>query len=324
MESGSSSYGFPEAMESGSYSCQLEVDQEMLIVEDNESNNIIIGNSFNITNYWDLWANDIDQDGYNTTDTGDGIIDACPESFGESTEDRYGCTDIDADGWSNANDIMPLDASQWVDSDGDGYGDNSNGTDGDQCPDVAGVYNGEGGQGCPLASAVDTDGDGVFDEMDDCPETPAEDEVDVKGCTIVDNSGNNGNGGTDPGNQGGDEPDEVIDEPDDGDDPIEEEDDALEENVLGLSDDETLQYGMLGGAILVVLMLLILILRGRGEDDDELAINQAFNTGLMNGDPYGGVATRTPEAMAYEQQLIASGYDAATARAYADHYFNNQ
>jgi hypothetical protein len=160
--------------------------------------------------------------------------------------------------------------------------------------------------------------------MDDCPETPAEDEVDVKGCTIVDNSGNNGNGGTDPGNQGGDEPDEVIDEPDDGDDPIEEEDDALEENVLGLSDDETLQYGMLGGAILVVLMLLILILRGRGEDDDELAINQAFNTGLMNGDPYGGVATRTPEAMAYEQQLIASGYDAATARAYADHYFNNQ
>jgi len=324
MESGSSSYGFPEAMESGSYSCQLEVDQEMLIVEDNESNNIIIGNSFNITNYWDLWANDIDQDGYNTTDTGDGIVDACPESFGESTGDRYGCPDIDADGWSNANDIMPLDASQWVDSDGDGYGDNSNGTDGDQCPDVAGVYNGEGGQGCPLAGAVDTDGDGVLDEMDDCPETPAEDEVDVKGCTIVDNTGNNGNGGTDPGNQGGDEPDEVTNEPDNGDDPIEEEDDALEENVLGLSEDETLQYGMLGGAILVVLMLLILILRGRGEDDDELAINQAFNTGLMNGDPYGGVAARTPEAMAYEQQLIASGYDAATARAYADHYFNNQ
>ena len=325
MESGSSSYGFPEAMESGSYSCQLEVDQEMLIVEDNESNNIIIGNSFNITNYWDLWANDIDQDGYNTTDTGDGIVDACPESFGESTGDGYGCPDIDADGWSNANDIMPLDASQWVDSDGDGYGDNSNGTDGDQCPDVAGVYNGEGGQGCPLAGAVDTDGDGVLDEMDDCPETPAEDEVDVKGCTIVDNSGNNGNGGTDPGNQGGDEPDEVTNEPDNGDDPIEEEDDAaLGDNVLGLSEDETLQYGMLGGAILVVLMLLILILRGRGEDDDELAINQAFNTGLMNGDPYGGVAARTPEAMAYEQQLIASGYDAATARAYADHYFNNQ
>ncbi|RZD47281.1 MAG: hypothetical protein CXT68_04465 [Methanobacteriota archaeon] len=325
MESGSSSYGFPEAMESGSYSCQLEVDQEMLIVEDNESNNIIIGNSFNITNYWDLWANDIDQDGYNTTDTGDGIVDACPESFGESTGDGYGCPDIDADGWSNANDIMPLDASQWVDSDGDGYGDNLTGTDGDQCPDVAGVYNGEGGQGCPLAGAVDTDGDGVFDEMDDCPETPVGDEVDVKGCTIIDNTGNNSNGGTDPGNQGGDEPDDVIDEPDDGDGSAEEENDAaLGDNVLGLSDDETLKYGMLGGAILVVLLLLVLILRGRGGDDDELVINQAFNTGLMNGDPYGGVAARTPEAMAYEQQLIASGYDAATARAYADHYFNNQ
>jgi len=82
---------------------------------------------------------------------------------------------------------------------------------------------------------------------------------------------------------------------------------------------------MLGGAILVVLLLLVLILRGRGGDDDELAINQAFNAGLMSGDPYGGAAAaRTPESMAYEQQLIASGYDAATARAYADHYFNNQ
>ncbi|MGY8702647.1 MAG: CARDB domain-containing protein [Candidatus Poseidoniales archaeon] len=324
MESGSSSYSFPEAMESGSYSCQLEVDQEMQIVEDNESNNIIVGNSFNITNYWDLWANDIDQDGYNTTDTGDGMIDACPETFGESTEDRYGCTDLDADGWSNANDIMPLDESQWVDSDGDGYGDNSTGTDGDKCPDVAGVYNGEGGQGCPLAGAVDTDGDGVFDEMDDCPDTPAEDEVDLKGCTIADNTGNDSTGGTDPGNQGGEEPDAGTDEPDIGDDSTDSEDALLGENVLGLSDDETLQYGMLGGAILVVLLLLTLILRGRGDRDDELAINQAFNTGLVGGDPYGGAASRTPEAVAYEQQLIASGYDAATARTYADHYFNNQ
>ena len=326
MESGSSSYGFPEAMESGAYSCQLEVDQEMLIDEDNETNNVIIGSSFNITNYWDLWANDIDQDGYNTTDTGDGIVDACPESFGESTEDRYGCADIDADGWSNTNDIMPLDASQWTDSDGDGYGDNSTGTDGDQCPDIAGVYDGEGGQGCPLAGAVDTDGDGVFDEMDDCPDTSAGDEVDIKGCAIIDNNtDNNTNGGTNPGNQSGDEPDDNIDNTDNVDDSNTDENDAaLGENVLGLSDDETLKYGMLGGAILVVLLLLVLILRGRGEGDDELAINQAFNAGLMSGDPYGGGASRTPESMAYEQQLIASGYDAATARAYADHYFNNQ
>jgi hypothetical protein len=327
MESGSSSYGFPEAMESGSYSCQLEVDQEMQIVEDNESNNIITGNSFNITNYWDLWANDIDQDGYNTTDVGDGIVDACPESFGESTGDGYGCPDVDADGWSNANDIMPLDASQWIDSDGDGYGDNSNGTDGDQCPNVAGVYNGEGGQGCPLPGAVDTDGDGVFDEMDDCPDTPAEDEVDVKGCTIVDNTTNDSNGGTDPGNQGGEEPDDVTDkpdEPDNGDDSTADGDGALGENVLGLSDDETLKYGLLGGAILVVLLLLTLILRGRGAKDDEFAINHAFNTGFAGSDPYAGGASRTPEAVAYEQQLIASGYDAATARTYADHYFNNQ
>jgi hypothetical protein len=86
-----------------------------------------------------------------------------------------------------------------------------------------------------------------------------------------------------------------------------------------------MQYGMLAGAGLVIILLLVLILRGRGEDD-ELAINQAFNAGLVGGmaDPYGGMAQqgRSAEAMAYEQQLIASGYDAATARAYADHYFS--
>ena len=81
---------------------------------------------------------------------------------------------------------------------------------------------------------------------------------------------------------------------------------------------------MLGGAILVVLLLLTLILRGRGAKDDEFAINHAFNTGFAGSDPYAGGASRTPEAVAYEQQLIASGYDAATARTYADHYFNNQ
>ena len=85
---------------------------------------------------------------------------------------------------------------------------------------------------------------------------------------------------------------------------------------------------MLAGAGLVIILLLVLILRGRGSgNDDDFAINQAFNTGLMSGamDPYAGATqARSPEAMAYEQQLIASGYDAASARAYADHYFNNR
>ncbi len=100
------------------------------------------------------WFADIDEDndGYNTTDQGDGVVDAfpsdgtqwddtdddgygdnpapanepdaCPSTPGTSTEDRYGCPDADGDGWSDEGDWAVLDSSQWVDADEDGYGDN--------------------------------------------------------------------------------------------------------------------------------------------------------------------------------------------------------
>ena len=112
------------------------------------------------------WFADIDEDndGYNTTDQGDGVVDAfpsepsqwndtdgdgygdnlvfdndfdsstppisafqpdaCPTVFGTSTEDRFGCPDADTDGWSDDGDTYPADSQQWADSDGDGYGDN--------------------------------------------------------------------------------------------------------------------------------------------------------------------------------------------------------
>jgi hypothetical protein len=100
------------------------------------------------------WFADIDEDndGYNTTDQGDGIVDAfpsegtqwddtdgdgygdnpapayqpdaCPTVPGTSTEDRYGCVDTDADGWSDDGDWAPNNPDQWADADGDGYGDN--------------------------------------------------------------------------------------------------------------------------------------------------------------------------------------------------------
>ena len=100
------------------------------------------------------WFADIDEDndGYNTTDQGDGVVDAfpsegtqwndtdgdgygdnpapayqpdeCPLTAGGSTEDRYGCPDGDGDGWSDVGDWAPLDPDQWADFDGDGYGDN--------------------------------------------------------------------------------------------------------------------------------------------------------------------------------------------------------
>ena len=100
-----------------------------------------------------FWLADIDEDndGYNTTDQGDGVVDAfptdgtqwddadgdgfgdnpdpattpdsCINQFGTSTQDRFGCPDSDGDGWSDDGDWAPNNPEQWQDSDGDGYGD---------------------------------------------------------------------------------------------------------------------------------------------------------------------------------------------------------
>ena len=50
--------------------------------------------------------------------------DACPKSAGSSTLDRFGCRDTDNDGWSDNGDALPENPTQWIDRDGDGYGDN--------------------------------------------------------------------------------------------------------------------------------------------------------------------------------------------------------
>lgn len=99
------------------------------------------------------WIADLDEDndGYNSSDQGDGVVDAfpydgtqwndtdsdgygdnpdpattpdaCVSQFGTSTQDRFGCPDSDGDGWSDDGDWAPNDPEQWKDSDGDGYGD---------------------------------------------------------------------------------------------------------------------------------------------------------------------------------------------------------
>ena len=101
-----------------------------------------------------FWYADLDEDndGYNTTDQGDGVVDAFPSEgtqwddsdndgygdnpapafepdacvavAGTSTQDRFGCPDADGDGWSDDGDEYPADPLQWADSDSDGYGDN--------------------------------------------------------------------------------------------------------------------------------------------------------------------------------------------------------
>ena len=77
-------------------------------------------------------SSDADNDGYG--DAADGRRpDGCPTSFGNSTQDRYGCPDRDGDGWSDPDispdnqsaDSFPDDPLEWADEDGDGFGDNS-------------------------------------------------------------------------------------------------------------------------------------------------------------------------------------------------------
>ena len=88
------SYAFftiPTDTPSGEYRCKLIIDSNNDITEANESNNVHFSEPFYVQNEDELWANDVDRDGFNSTDAGDGIIDDCPDNPGTSTIDRYGC-----------------------------------------------------------------------------------------------------------------------------------------------------------------------------------------------------------------------------------------
>jgi len=127
---------------------------------------------------------DTDGDTYGDEEFGN-AGDSCPEVFGNSTIDRYGCLDTDGDGWSDAGDDFPndpneyldtdsdlvpdhldefpFDPTQQTDSDGDGYGDNPNGNLGDVFPNDATRY-------------ADSDRDGVDDASDTFPYDPTQTE----------------------------------------------------------------------------------------------------------------------------------------------------
>ena len=136
-------------------------------------------------------ADDNDSDGYpdrwtsfyNGTNALGLILDGCPNVFGTSTDPLPGCPDSDLDGWANTDDDFPLDPTQFLDYDGDGFGDNVSGNNADACPFQYGVMDGTDGNGCPLVNTDDLDGDGVYDDIDSCPGTQLGSTVDATGCS---------------------------------------------------------------------------------------------------------------------------------------------
>ena len=152
---------------------------------------------------------DLDEDGYGDDPNGD-LPDSCPNVPGTSTEDRYGCSDLDGDGWSDLGDAMPSNSGQWADSDSDGYGDNTEGFQGDDCPTQYGESNRDL-LGCPDADYdgwsdandafpqessqwEDSDGDGYGDRYngfqgDACPGDYGTSTLDRFGCPDADGDG---------------------------------------------------------------------------------------------------------------------------------------
>ncbi|MED5487267.1 MAG: thrombospondin type 3 repeat-containing protein [Candidatus Thermoplasmatota archaeon] len=334
---------------SGNYSCVITVDETNVIVESDETDNINSSAMFEIINYDELYADDLDRDGVPNDD------DGCPNTPGDSTMDRLGCQDADGDGYSNGGDVFIYEATQWNDTDGDGFGDNASGYNGDQCPDVPGVMSGTNGTGCPVYSP-DSDGDGVSDQNDACPDTPAGATVDMLGCTSI-LSDDDGDGipnlldmcpstpsGTQVGILGcidsdGDGVDDFMDYclntpagSEIGEDGCSAEETPVEptgdpanpgtpDNNDGQSGDAgsatsddgnmLLYIGIAAGVVLLLVVVLgaTLVLRSGGSRSDPT--EQAWASSI------------SPEQQAYEQQLMGMGYTAEQARAYASQYFQN-
>ena len=111
---------------------------------------------------------DSDQDGYGDNTDGN-LGDDCPRTYGTSNRNStYGCEDSDFDGWADFEDEYVNDSSQWKDTDGDGYGDELNGFQGDACPKNAGSST------LDRFGCRDTDKDGWSDNGDALPENPTQ------------------------------------------------------------------------------------------------------------------------------------------------------
>ena len=131
----------------------------------------------------------IDDDGDDSGDNPNGTNgDSCPGVWGNSTGGGVlGCLDSDGDDWADIVDAFINESSQWADWDGDGYGDNQNGSNADDCPeqfgvsyldvlgcadwDADGVSNPNDPAPLDASLAIDDDGDNIDNSIDNCPST---------------------------------------------------------------------------------------------------------------------------------------------------------
>ena len=175
-----------------------------------------------------IQSNDADQDGCedlteDTDDDNDGFSDGgddCPQTYGlSSVGGPLGCEDYDGDGYADSVDEYPTEATQWSDTDGDGFGDQAEGIDGDACPSTVGTSSmdrkgcldsdkdgwsdpdtgwtsEDGADAMPTVSSqhVDADGDGFGDALtgfqgDECPGVSGTSSEDRFGCFDADGDG---------------------------------------------------------------------------------------------------------------------------------------
>jgi hypothetical protein len=80
-------------------------------------------------------------------------------------------------------DALPNESTQWSDSDNDGYGDNPDGAEGDDCVLTYGTSHIDR-LGCP-----DNDNDGYANTFDDCPDVAGASSQGVLGCPDSDGDG---------------------------------------------------------------------------------------------------------------------------------------
>ncbi|MBT5617820.1 MAG: hypothetical protein HOJ71_01955, partial [Euryarchaeota archaeon] len=281
---------------------------------------------------------DSDDDGVSDAD------DACPSTPAGFPVDVTGCTDetaleqdLDGDGYkgtytyslnatsglreNQTGDAFPTDATQWFDQDGDGYGDNQEGENADQCPTENGTSyidflgcldDGDGYRDLfePTGLAgnptqwEDYDRDGYGDNAsgtnpDLCPETEAAYKtlVDENGCDPT-QSDADGDGVADYFDNCPDEPSGAGGYDDGCPVPVASDDDTSSE-LLGLSPINAALAGV--GALIGVVVLLVVIRRLFRSDEFDYDDDEDEDWDDDDGD-YGSFASSFPSTRASPQQ----------------------